>query len=193
MVFVNHIEKKPIKTEIFMDMTLCKPRCARREVGRAQERFFLNLSMILFLFCLCSVDVWAQDRVQLFGVVRDAESKQPIPKATVTVVDSRFVMETNELGEYAFECINQDKIEITFSCVGYAPLVYSLRQLKRRNDIQLKKQVRRIEEAIVRHRNPKNVLLDIEQSRHLNLGQMLEGTVPGLIFRPSTTTEQEVI
>lgn len=176
-----------------MDMTLCKPRYARREVGRAHERFFLKLSMILFLFCLCSVDVWAQDRVQLFGVVRDAESKQPIPKATVTVLDSRFVMETNELGEYAFECINQDKIEITFSCVGYAPLVYSLRQLKRRNDIQLKKQVRRIEEAIVRHRNPKNVLLDIEQRRHLNLGQMLEGTVPGLIFRPSTTTEQEVI
>src|SRR5690606_37361809 len=32
-----------------------------------------------------------------------------------------------------------------------------------------------------------------EQRRHLNLGQMLEGTVPGLIFRPSTTAEQEVV
>ncbi|WKK57113.1 carboxypeptidase-like regulatory domain-containing protein [Sphingobacterium sp. BN32] len=176
-----------------MDITLYTPRYARREVWRAHERFFLKISIILFLLCLASVEVWGQDRVQLFGVVRDAETKQPIPGATLTVLDSRFVMKTNEWGEYAFESINKDKMEITFSCVGYAPLVYSLRQLKRRRDIHLKKQVSRIEEAIVRHRNPKNVMLDIEQRRHLNLGQMLEGTVPGLIFRPSTTAEQEVI
>ena len=81
-----------------MDITLYTPRYARREVWRAHERFFLKISIILFLLCLASVEVWGQDRVQLFGVVRDAETKQPIQGATLTVLDSRFVMKTNEWG-----------------------------------------------------------------------------------------------
>ncbi|WP_164122833.1 SusC/RagA family TonB-linked outer membrane protein [Sphingobacterium sp. xlx-130] len=128
--------------------------------------------------------------IDIKGIVIDANNKS-IKGVTVRLKGTRSFILTKDDGSFLFRNVSEGQI-LVISCVGYVP-----REIKAKANIGkivLERKNNQIEQAEVRARRSAGTQLDLKDKLHQNLGQILEGGVPGLTMQPLvTSTPGEII
>ncbi|MCA5005095.1 carboxypeptidase-like regulatory domain-containing protein [Sphingobacterium bovistauri] len=117
---------------------------------------------------------------------------KPIVGANIRSKDRKHATKTNDKGE--FKLTLGDKIEdIEISMLGYNTVKIPARKIRENQDlvIQLETKNNEIEEINISAQAVPSVKIDLTNRKHLNLGQILEGTVPGLTVKRDLKTEVE--
>lgn len=125
------------------------------------------------------------------GTVVDAESRKPIRGVTFLIQSNRVGSVSDGKGRFVLRYPSSSDI-VTITCVGYKTRVMRIQEIIKSASLPLTKSEFKIDEAVVRHRNTKNVTLDLSRRRHLNLSQVLEGSVPGIVIKPVVKTNQQL-
>ena len=80
---------------------------------------FMKLIFSIFLFFLIFITTNAQNQTGIIhGKILD-QKNNPLPGASVIIVDSKYGVNANESGEYRFDQIPAGKIKVQASFVGY--------------------------------------------------------------------------
>jgi outer membrane receptor protein involved in Fe transport len=77
------------------------------------------LASLLLLSCL---NLYAQDKGSIKGVVRDAKSKEGLPAVNVKIVGTYYGAATDFDGNYQIQNINPGTYTLVYSIIGYTPV-----------------------------------------------------------------------
>lgn len=125
------------------------------------------------------------------GKVVDSVSRKGVSGVTFLIQSNKMGSISDDNGNFTLRFPSRSDI-VTITCVGYKTKVMSIAQIIQNPYLVLSKREFKIEEAVVEHRNPKNVELDLSRRRHLSLSQVLDGSVPGVLIKPVVRTRQEL-
>src|SRR5690606_18876965 len=75
----------------------------------------------VWMLSLCITALYGQETTTLTGVISDT-NVQPIPGATVRVLNTNFGTATNEAGEFSIENLPRAKFTLEISAVGFASI-----------------------------------------------------------------------
>ncbi|HZB13945.1 MAG TPA: TonB-dependent receptor [Chryseolinea sp.] len=103
-----------------------------------------------FLIAVVCVPVWAQETGILSGTI-STTTVQPIPGATIRVLNTTIGTSTNEAGEFRIEGLNRAKYTLEISALGYASVKkeVDLSGIQEYLRIQLVESVRQLDAVIV--------------------------------------------
>ncbi len=126
------------------------------------------------------------------GFVIDSLSGERLSGVNVSLVSSKIGGVTSGSGSFSIHYRSaSDAILVT--CVGYRTRSIPIRSVLRNSVIKLVQISNQIQETVIQHKNTQNVTIDLNRKRHMNLGQILEGSVPGVVLKPKITTKKEII
>ncbi|WP_185937056.1 SusC/RagA family TonB-linked outer membrane protein [Chitinophaga polysaccharea] len=114
------------------------------------------------------------------------EKNRPVVGGTVKVKKGKSAI-TDESGAFIISCTD-NKTMVQFSCVGFQERSLSLRSLAENPVVKLEAGVNTLREFSIESRKAVGTKVDLRHKRHLNLGQVLEGAVPGLTLRRGSRT-----
>ncbi len=100
------------------------------------------------------------------GIVLDTQTNEPIPLASVTVLDHGQVTRTNESGRFTifFNSTTSRRTQIKVSCVGYKTEIISLPNGRKELEIRLSSQSQNLKEVTVKkqkYRNKNNPAVEL--------------------------------
>jgi hypothetical protein len=132
---------------------------------------------LLVLFYLIPVSVWCQVKdtsfVELSGIVKDADSKDPVVFAHVSLIGTNIGTITNTDGRFLLKIPATHSMgQIAVSSLGYKNLIISIPELKRiGNEIKLEMMRFIIQEIVVRNYEPIDLIRAVKKRIPLNYGQ----------------------
>ena len=86
----------------------------------------MKLTFSIFLFFLLFITINAQTQTGIIhGKILD-QNKNPLPGASVSIVGTKYGINSNEAGEYLFDHILTGKIELQASFIGFKTTVTEL-------------------------------------------------------------------
>ncbi|MBC3539773.1 carboxypeptidase-like regulatory domain-containing protein [Rufibacter sp. H-1] len=106
-------------------------------------------NVLLFLFLLMSGGIAYAQHLPVSGKVRDSESQKPQDFVTVHIRASKNPLFTDEAGTYILRKYALTD-SITFTLLGYQPVVKSISELQKNGDIALVRQSYAIQEIVIR-------------------------------------------
>jgi hypothetical protein len=146
------------------------------------------------------------------------EENRPVEGASIFIKGSTVGTRTNANGYFRLELV-ADNAVLRISCIGYLPvdvgvkkfkdgyLTYAMQKEQAENVVSNKgREVAFTVRLITAVGNLKSIsinadsdapkqigtVVDLKHRNHLNLGQVLEGSIPGLTLKSTTTTNKEV-
>ncbi len=88
------------------------------------SKLILNRVITLILFIIPLGTIYSQkSELSIYGKVIDAQTKEPIPFANISVVNSNYGAATNEVGYYEIKSLPFNTYQLKASVIGYNPLV----------------------------------------------------------------------
>lgn len=78
---------------------------------------------ILFIIILFSINIFAQDKGIITGIVTEKETQKPLSDVTVSIVGTDKRTATDSLGKFEFMNLNYGTYQLKFSAIGYEPIV----------------------------------------------------------------------
>ncbi|MDO7742489.1 MAG: TonB-dependent receptor plug domain-containing protein, partial [Pedobacter sp.] len=87
----------------------------------------LSLLLVLLLLCFARTGLAQTQTYTIRGTIRDSRSNETIPGATVKIINTSFGAVANGSGAYEISTkLKPGKYELTFSFIGYSPIVQPL-------------------------------------------------------------------
>lgn len=123
------------------------------------NHFIFTITLLSALFC------FGQNKITIKGKVLDAENKEPLSFASVSVQNSNYGTITNEEGD--FKLILKDKVDqIIFSYLGYKTKIVDLKNLNLNDQavINLSPYQESLEEVIVTDKPLNEILKDVVET-----------------------------
>lgn len=113
-------------------------------------RNLLPLLLLLFVFCLD-----AQDRITLTGNLKETNSGEPLPFATIYIKGTTTGTISNLEGNFLFHVRNEHKNDtIIISSIGYTTVKKAVVDFKEYESITLKESIFALDEVIVTDKEP---------------------------------------
>ncbi|WP_205601683.1 carboxypeptidase-like regulatory domain-containing protein [Sphingobacterium sp. xlx-130] len=122
--------------------------------------------------------------IDVSGKVVD-ENGKPISGAIIKVKGTKLVTTTRQAGVFQFKNLD-DKSILVISCLGFEER--EVKAKEKLGDIELKVSNTNIDQVDVTVKKQVGTMVDLKNRSHQNLGQILEGGVPGLTLKPAITT-----
>lgn len=127
--------------------------------------------------------------IDISGTVKN-ENGTPMSGTTIEIKGKTTVY-TNVSGQFQlWKVDNKDRIKI--SHLGYKSLEISVAELRLKKEIILVAESRVLDETVVQSKRPAGAKIDLSFRQHLNLAQVLQGTIPGLVLKSETKVEETV-
>lgn len=129
----------------------------------------------------------------LIDIAGSVKSQSGVPVAGATIqVKGKSPVYTDVAGK--FQLWKADgKSTVLISCLGYKSREMTVAELSLKKDITLLTENQVIDETIVQAKSPAGTKIDLKYRQHLNLSQVLQGTIPGLIIKSETTSTDKVM
>lgn len=129
-------------------------------------------------------------RLDIEGTVY-SESGTPLAGATVHV-KGRAPVYTNVAGKFVLKGVAENTmIKITY--LGCKDAELSASAIRARGKIVLRTDVQIMDETVIRSKKPAGAKVDLKYRQHLNLSQVLQGTVPGLVIKSERKVSETVL
>lgn len=81
------------------------------------------LTLFILLLNVISLNVYAQITQEIRGKIVDEETRQPVPNASVELINLNLLTSTNEKGEFVFSNLSPDIYQIKIQVLGYEPVI----------------------------------------------------------------------
>lgn len=139
-----------------------------------------------FLVLMASLSAWGQDRSTLAGKISDT-NLNPIPGASVRLLNTIFGAATNEVGEFSIPDIISASYTVEISAVGYATVSreVDLRTAGEPLRIQLVESIRQLDAIVVTAEKKKTIFREYHPAlaiyppdRFSNSGYGMQKTLP---------------
>lgn len=119
------------------------------------------------------------------------ENGTPLAGATVQV-KGMYPIYTNVAGKFSIKGVEENaKIKITY--LGCKDAVLSAAEIKAKPKVILVATVTVMDETVIRSKRPTGTKVDLKYRQHLNLAQVLQGTVPGLVIKSQRTISESTL
>lgn len=132
----------------------------------------------------------------LSGYVRDTLNR-PILGATIKLSPGKFITATDKNGFFLIKDIPFDNYQLLITSIGYQPTMKVIAVNDKSNSSSLSFFMRdatwSLNEVTIKTEKPIGTTVDLTHKTHLNLGQVLQGSVPGLTLQHVVTTENNVL
>lgn len=83
------------------------------------------MKKLLIFLIFVTAAIYAQDKGVINGRVTDKETQNPVPEATVNILNTDFKTKTNEKGEFSFTGIPYGTYELKVSSLGYEAFIHT--------------------------------------------------------------------
>lgn len=117
-------------------------------------------SAYTFIF-LCFINLFSHSQT-ILGVVKDTNTNQPIELVTISMLESKEAVSTDEFGKYQIN-ISDNNDKLLVSCVGYQSILIDLKNFIDKKiytvDLSLIPQVEELKEIIVTNNSTGNYIL----------------------------------
>lgn len=114
------------------------------------------------------------------------EKNRPVVGGTVRVKKGKSAI-TDRNGAFTISSAD-NKAMVQFSCVGFLAISLSVKSLAENPVVKLETGVNTLKEFGIEGKKTVGTKVDLQHKGHLNLGQVLEGAVPGLTLRKGSQT-----
>lgn len=111
-----------------------------------------------------SIQVNAQSQITLKGTVLDKQTNEPMPFATITILQSKISVVTNEMGEFQFHIPEESKNNVVqISYLGYKTIKLKVNDLKpgMETTFRMESQVQQLKEVEIKEKKSKTAAEDI--------------------------------
>lgn len=83
------------------------------------------MKKLLIFLIFVTAAIYSQDRGVINGRVTDKETQNPVPEATVNILNTDYKTKTNEKGEFSFTGIPYGTYELKVSSLGYEAFIHT--------------------------------------------------------------------
>jgi hypothetical protein len=119
------------------------------------------MKLLYTIFLLCFLNPYSYSQT-ISGVIKDSHSNQPIEFGTLSILESKETVSTDELGKYLIN-IKDNKGHLIVSCVGYQSVLIDLSNFIEKKiytvDLSLVPQVEELKEIVVSNSFKGNYIL----------------------------------
>lgn len=132
---------------------------------------------------------YGQKTIPVHGRVVD-EKGNPLAGAIIKIKKGKASGATNNNGEFVIQCVNEDVI-VGISFIGYVTKELSAKAILANPVIKLESDINKLNEVGIESNRVAGTKIDLKHRSHQTLAQVLEGGVPGLTLKRSTTTKSD--